>query len=338
MSRSEVRCAVAGLGRLGQLHARNLAGRVAGARLVAVADSDKERARSLADELGVHRWSAVSEEVFALDDVDAVIIVTPTSTHVELAEQAARLGKPIFIEKPVSLDTDSSRHLMRVVDERGVLCQVGFMRRFDPDYRYARRLIADGHIGEPLYFKAVSRDPRAPPASFVAHSGGLFLDMAIHDFDIARYLLGMEVAEVTAMGSIVYSKDLADYGDIDQGLCYLRFEGGQTGDVEAYRNAFYGYDIRAEVLGTRGSVLVGGIRRHGVMLNQPGRSVADVLPTFAERFDVSYQAEMQAFVDCVRQDRLLEVGLADSLQALRISLAAQRSLERGQSVRLAAIE
>ncbi|MFD1676276.1 inositol 2-dehydrogenase [Alicyclobacillus fodiniaquatilis] len=327
-----VRCAVFGLGRLGHQHAINLATRVPGAKLVAVLDSVPELAEKTARELGVQRWSTEPDELLAATDIDAIFVVTPTSTHATLAKKVAESGKALFLEKPVSLDLEEAAATVHAVEASGILCQLGFMRRFDPAYKAAKAQIAAGAIGEPLYFKGISRDPQAPPETYVAASGGIFADQSIHDYDIARFMMEREVTSVSAVGSVLYSKEVARYNDVDQALSYLRFEGGAAGDIEAYRNAFYGYDIRAEILGTEGTLVVSGLRQQNVTLLSNRGSNYEILPGFIERFKEAYVDELIAFIQCVQQGERPSVGVRDGYQALAIATAAKRSYQEKREV------
>lgn len=327
----EVRCAVIGLGRQGYRHAVNLANYVPGAKLMAVCDAIPEYTEQVARELGVAHWSTSPFEVLDRDDVDAVVVATPTNTHALLLQEVARRGKALFVEKPLSLDLGEAANAVRSVEASGIICQVGFMRRFSPDYAYMEQHIRKGTIGQPLYFKAVSRDAEAPTATYVASSGGIFADQSIHDYDIARFLMNDEVTEVTAVGSVLYSKYVADYGDVDQAITYLRFQGGGAGDIEACRNAFYGYDIRGEVIGTEGTLALAGLRANQVALLRPGSEKFDTVPGFLERFSEAYVLELQHFIDSVRNQTPPRVGVMDGYRALAIAQAARSSYESGGS-------
>ncbi|WP_051663345.1 inositol 2-dehydrogenase [Alicyclobacillus macrosporangiidus] len=331
---ADVRCAVLGLGRLGYRHAVNLATKVRGAKVTAVADAIPAVAERVARELDVAVWTTNPDELIERDDVDAVVVVTPTDTHAEYAQRVARAGKALFLEKPLTLDVDQALETVAVVQRSGILCQLGFMRRFDPAYAHARARIAAGDIGRPLYFKAVSRDPSAPPEAYVAVSGGIYLDQSIHDYDIARFLMGDEITEVTALGSVLYSTEVAKYGDVDQALTYVRFAGGGAGDIEAYRNAFYGYDIRAEVLGTEGAIVVSGLQHHQVKLLGKSGAHHDIVPGFIERFETAYVAEMEHFIDCVRNNVRPGVGVEDGYAALAVGIAARESYREGGRVQV----
>ncbi|MEB3104015.1 inositol 2-dehydrogenase [Ferviditalea candida] len=329
-----IRCAVLGLGRLGCWHAENLASKVKGAKLVSVADTIPEHAEKTARELKAERWTNDPENVFADPDIDAVVIATPTGTHADMALRAAKNGKHIFVEKPLTRYLKEADEVIETVRENRVLCQVGFMRRFDPAYAEANRRIAAGDIGKPIYFKAVSRDPASPPAAFIRNSGGMFLDMAIHDYDAARFLLGAEVTSVAAHGSILVNEFMKQIGDVDQALTYLNFESGAAGDIESSRNALYGYDIRAEIIGTEGTIVIGSLRHRDVKLLTPKGGLHDIVPAFPERFRDAFQLEMSHFIEALRLGIMPAVTEKDGKAALEIATAAQLAIEIGRKVEL----
>lgn len=328
---------VLGLGRMGQLYARALATRISGARLYAIAALEEQARSQVADELDITHVFADAGELLALPEIDGVVIATPTSTHHDLVVAAAQAGKAIFCEKPLALTLAETHTALAAVERAGVPLQVGFMRRFDAAYQKAQALIAAGQIGEPVTFKAVSRDPFCPPCNYMdpAQNGGLILDMAIHDFDLARWLMGSEVERVTAEGTLLVCKDLAAGGDIDNALINLRFVSGALGNVEVSRNAFYGYDIRTEILGSEGAVMIGAHQHTPVVLLTRAGAQHDTVPYLMERFGEAYQAQLQHFVDCLRQGQAPAVGGAEALAACEIGVAATRACQTGQPVMIA---
>src|SRR5215471_7692311 len=335
-----VKIGVIGLGRMGRLHARMLATQISGVRLYAVAEASEQARSQVADELGVPYTFADAYELIALPDVDAVVIATPTSTHHDLVIAAAGAGKAIFCEKPLALTLKETRSMMESVANARVPLQIGFMRRFDAAYQRAKKLIIDGQIGYPVTFKSLSRDPVCPPGNYTdpAKSGGLILDMAIHDFDLARWLVGSEVERVTAEGTVLVCNDLASVGDIDNALVNMRFANGALGNIEASRNAFYGYDIRTEVLGSEGAVMI-GVHRHTpvVLLNRAGAH-HDLMPYLMERFGDAYRAQLQHFVDCLHKGQSPSVSGTEALAACKIGIAATRSYQTGSPVNLSDLE
>jgi inositol 2-dehydrogenase len=331
-----LRIGVIGLGRMGQLYARALATQVAGVHLYAVADVDQQSWTRVADEFSVSHVFFDAHELIALPDLDAVLISTPTSTHYDLVIAAASAGKAIFCEKPLALTLEETHTALEAVKRAQVPLQVGFMRRFDAGYQKAKSLINGGLIGSPVIFKSLSRDPFCPRPEYAhpAQSGGLIFDMAIHDFDLARWLIGSEVERVTAEGALLVCKDLEAVGDIDNALINLRFMSGALGNVEVSRNAFYGYDIRTEVLGSEGAVMIGVNQHTPVVLFTRAGAQHDVTPYLMERFGDAYSAQLQHFVDCLNSGHSPSVGAADALAACEIGVAATRAYKSGRPVTL----
>lgn len=329
-----IRCAVLGLGRLGYWHAENVASKVKGAKLVCVADPQTAHAAKVAGELGVDRYTGNLNEVFEDDSIDAVVIASPTSTHADMITQAARNGKHIFVEKPLTVDLQEASDVLRVLEETMVVCQVGFMRRFDPAYAEAKKRIARGDIGKPIYYKGVSRDPGSPPAEFIKNSGGIFLDLGIHDYDLARFLLEAEVTSVAAHGSVLVHGFMEEFGDVDQGIAYATFDSGAAADIECSRNAYYGYDIRGEVIGTEGTLLIGSLRHRDISVLTFKGSSQDIVPDFPTRFESAYVLEMQHFVDCLLNGQKPSVTAEDGKKALEIAVAAKKAFETGSRVQL----
>ena len=327
---------VIGLGRMGQLYARTLVTRVSGVQLFAVADISEQVRTRVADEFSVFHAFAHAHELISLPDLDAVVIATPTSTHQDLVIAAAEAGKAIFCEKPLALTLEENHRVLEAVARAQVPLQVGFMRRFDAAYQKAKALIADGRIGRPITFQSIGRDPFCPRREYAdpALSGGLIVDMAIHDFDLARWLMGSEVKHVFAEGALLVCEELAQVGDIDNAVITLRFVNGVLGTVEVSRNAFYGYDIRTEVLGSEGAVIIGVHQHTPVVLLTRSGAQHDVVPYLMERFGDAYRAQMQHFVNCLRDGQPPSVGGADALAALEIGIAATRAYQTGRPVTL----
>lgn len=329
----QIKLGVIGLGRMGRVYARAIASQVAGAGLYAVAEPDP-LARAAAAELGLSQVFGAAEDLLALPEIDAVVIATPSSTHSDLVIAAARAGKAIFCEKPLALTIEATQAALKAVEQAGVPLQVGFMRRFDAAYQKAKAMIDEGAIGRPTTFKAIGRDPFCPRPEFAnpAYSGGLIIDMAIHDFDLARWLVGSEVERVSSEGRLLVCEALKAVGDIDNAVVNLRFASGAIGNVEVSRNAFYGYDIRTEVLGSEGAVAVGGFQHTPVLLLTRTGARHDVTPYLMERFGEAYAAQLRHFVECLRTGQPPSVGGADALAALAIGVAATRSHETGRAV------
>jgi myo-inositol 2-dehydrogenase / D-chiro-inositol 1-dehydrogenase len=337
---------IIGLGRLGQVRARALANRVGGARLVAVTDIDFALAEATAARFGATAVRSASELV-TRDDIDGVVVATPTSIHVEPVELVAAAGKALFCEKPLASTLADHLHLVEVVDQAGIACMIGFNRRCDPDFIDARRLVLDGAIGIPTYLHGRMRDPFPPPpwARDPAVGGGLFIDMLIHDFDSARMLLGQEVTRVFAQSANL----VVDAGDIvgfaDNATVALEFDSGALGQLHSSMHAAYGYDVRTEVFGERGTIEIGDLRRHNVMLAAEGRGVTypdtflpeGEIPHAMFRFAAAYEAEMAVFAEVIAGTRTAPANHHDALAAFRIAAAAKQSQQRRQPVDVADI-
>ncbi len=330
--------AIVGVGRQGSGHARVVARSVEGARLVGVADVREEVARRIGEELGVP-WTCDAAELVARPDVQGVIIATGSNEHLGAVRAAAGAGKDILCEKPLALtlaDTDAAIAGARAA---GVRLQVGFMRRYDRAYRRAHERIAAGELGTPTLFKSLQFDTEPQPPSFrdPAISGGIFVDMGIHEFDLARWLVG-EVAEVHAFGAALLDAELGAMGDVDNAVVNLRFTGGGLGSVELSRNARYGEDVRTEVLCTAGTAFVGLLPITAGAWGEPGRIAIDALPASVPRFADPFVEQARAFVTMIRDDLEPEVTGAESRAALAIALAARHSLAEGRPVRVGEVE
>ncbi len=331
---SALRIGVVGVGRIGAMHTRLLAGQVPGADVAAVNDALPEAARALGDELGVPVVDG-AEELMARPDVDAVAICSSTETHTPLIAAAAEAGKAIFCEKPVSHDLVEVDRALDAVRQAGVPFQIGFNRRFDPAHQSVRDAVATGRVGEPHLLRITSRDPYPPPASYVRASGGIFLDMTIHDFDMARYVTGSEVVEVYARGAVRIDESFADAGDVDTALVVLVHENGCITSIDNSRQTSYGYDQRVEVFGVGGMAASENPLEHTGMSRTAEGTSAPALPDFfLERYIPSYIREWEAFVGAVSAGEETPVGIVDARAPLVIGLAAGRSLQEGRPVRV----
>ena len=337
--KASLNVAVLGLGRMGAIYARAIARQIYGATLYAVADPDEQARAALLADVDVPHVFAETPEALALPGLDAVVIATPTHTHSALVAAAAQAGKAIFCEKPLALTLAETHAARDAVAQAGVPLQVGFMRRFDMAYRQARQMIGHGLIGQPVMFKAVGRDPRCPRPVFAdpARSGGLILDMGIHDFDLARWLVGSEVERVSAAGACLVCDDLRAVGDFDNAVVNLCFENGALGNVEVSRTAFYGYDIRTEVLGSEGIVRIGGAKQPEPMLSTRHAAPAGGGAYLMNRFGEAYRAQLDYFIGCLLEDQSPAVSGADALAAFEIGLAATFAAQTSAPVTLAAV-
>jgi inositol 2-dehydrogenase len=332
--------AVIGLGRMGQIYSRHLAQRIPQAHLVAIADVIEERAASLVEELGVDAWSTDYRDVLIDKAVRAVFVTSPTSTHREVVIAAARAGKAIFCEKPIALTLEDTDAMLAAIDTNGVMFQAGFMRRFDAGYLAAKQQIEAGAIGKPVTFKSIGRDPFCPDLEYAkpSVSGGLILDMAIHDFDLGRWLMADEVKRVYTEGGTLAFPELNTVGDIDNAVVNMLFEDGALGNVEVSRNALYGYDIRTEVLGTEGGVNIGYYQQTPLLVMTRQGISHDMVPYILERFGDAYLAQSVDFVERVIDGRDPAVDGRDARAALEIGLAATQSYHEARPVELTHVD
>lgn len=333
-----LRVGLIGLGRLGRMYGQYLAQRVPGAVLAAVADHKAANAQSFANEFGVPKHYCDHQELLNDRSIDAVAVITSTHTHHQVVVDAAGAGKAIFCEKPISLTLAGAREMIQAVDKKGVFFQMAFQRRFDLGYQAAKRKIEDGAIGEPMMFTSISRDPYAPPIEFCDPkvSGGMIADMGAHDFDVARLFMG-EVQRVHATGATLAYEEMKPIGDIDNAIINLEFANGTLGVVQLSRRSVFGYDIRGEIWGTKGSIEIGYYRQTPIlMLTSEGVS-HDAVPYFMERFENAYLAQINDFVDHVRKGLPPSVTGADAEAALCISLAADLSRRQGRPVEVSEI-
>lgn len=323
---SRLNCAVFGLGRLGFQHAVNMAGRVTGAKLAGVADPVKEARERFTSRFSGVDATADYQELLSRKDIDAVVIATATNTHVNIIVDALNAGKAVFCEKPVTLDLSEATKVRDALDKTKGFLMVGFMRRFDDAYMYGKKQIDSGTLGEPVYVNCVGRDPAGPPIEYAKVSGGLVLDMSIHDIDLARWFLGGGVKRVIAQGGILMCEELKPIGDIDHINILFEYENGHLAQLESSRNARYGYDIRTEVICTKGAVFIGDMRQtHTVVLNKNGM-MSDTVPEFRTRFDKAYLNEIECFIADVVAGKEPSPNLDDGVAAVKLSFATNKAL------------
>ena len=335
---STVKLGLIGAGRIGRLHAENLAYYVPEAELLWVADIAKEAAKETAEKLNIRNWTTNCDEVLADPRVNAVLICTSTDTHVELIQAAAAAQKHIFCEKPLALNLTEIEKALHSVKKAGVLLQVGFHRRFDPHFRRLKELLAAGEIGKPWLLKITSYDPAPPPISYVKVSGGIFLDMTIHDFDMARFLLG-DVEEVYAAGAVLVDPEIGKAGDVDTAVVTLRFKSGALGVITNCRKATYGHDQRIEILGEKGGLFAENPLPHATRIaNESGYRASTLHYFFIERYREAYIAEIKAFVEAVREGKEPPVTGLDGKIPVVMGHAAKRSLLERRPVRLSEID
>lgn len=320
---SSLRIGLLGAGRIGKVHAAAIAG-TPDARLVAVADAFPEPARQVADQFGADVRTI--DEIMGADDIDAVFITTPTDMHADLIEQAARAGKAVFCEKPIDLSVQRVRDCLAVVAETGAALMVGFNRRFDPNFRAVRAQIDAGAIGDVEMVTIVSRDPGPPPLSYMERSGGLFRDMTIHDFDMARFLLGEEPVSVSAVGSVLVDPEIAGVPDVDSAAITLVTATGKIAQISNSRRATYGYDQRIEVLGSTGLARAENLHESTIeVAGEHGFTRTPLMNFFIERYMPAYRDEVATFVRGVLDGTPLSPTGEAGLQALILAEAAARS-------------
>lgn len=328
-----VHVGLVGLGRMGRLHAANFAGRIPGAQLVRIVDADEKVARKNSEKLGGVEWSTAYADLIGDQEIDAVLVASPTPLHADMVAAAAAAGKHVFCEKPISLDLERTYGIVETVRSAGVKIQVGFHRRFDPDYRAARETISGGDIGDVYLFRTTLRDMSSPGFDYIKGSGGFFADVTLHDFDAARWLVG-EIREVTAFGAALSDPGFKEVGDTDNVVVVLRFESGALGVIDNSRVAGYGFECSSEIMGSRGTLRIDNHRRVAMQTLTPDRMCQDYVSDFIERFTDAYREEMEHFVRAIRDGKDPEVGGAAAAAAFVLSCAAARSYREGKTVRL----
>lgn len=324
-----------GAGRIGCLHAGHLTSRIPSAELVIVADPFEEAARTCAERFAIPCYRQDYRAVLDHPDIQAVVICSSTDTHAQLIEEAAQAGKHIFCEKPIALDLPSIDRALESVERAGVKLQIGFNRRFDANYRRVRQAVERDEIGQPMMLHIISRDPAPPPLDYIRVSGGIFRDMTIHDFDMARYLIGSEIEEVFAQANNVNNPVIAEAGDVANAIVLLQFANGVVGTISNSRHAAYGYDQRVELLGSAGAISTTNNYPNTAIISD-AQSVRRDLPLyfFLERYSESFITEMHAFVNAILCDEPVPVTGYDGRVSVEIALAAQRSLDEHRPVRL----
>jgi len=322
-----------GVGRLGRVYARDLATRIPETRVTHLADVNAEAAQAAARDFDVPRWSKDPLAVIDDRDVDAVVIVSPTDTHRPLVLAAMAKKKPTFCEKPPALSLQETLEMKQAIERSGAFFQMGFMRRFDPGYAAAKQKLTAGEIGTAVLFKSSSRDPHRTTLEYAnpKSSGGMLLDMGIHDFDLARFFMGEVRKAHTFAGTLAYP-ELKTVGDLDNAIVSLSFASGSLGVVDLSRNGIYGYDIQSELLGTEGTLRIGYLRETPLFVMKKNNVSHDTVPYFMERFAHAYTAQLQNFAQNVLQQREAPITIDDGLAAIQIAVAAQRSYETGQPV------
>lgn len=335
---SKIGVGVIGAGRIGQLHIEHLAQNIPEAELLSICSLNRPGAESIAEQYNIPMLTTDYNTLLADANIDAVLVTSSTDTHVEISQAAAKAGKHIFCEKPIAFDLKQIDETLAIVEDAGVKFQIGFNRRFDVSFKRVREAVASGEIGEPHIMRITSRDPAPPPIEYVKVSGGIFLDMTIHDFDMARYLIGDEVVEVYAAGGVRVDPKIGEAGDIDTTVITLRFENGVIGTIDNSREAVYGYDQRVEVFGSKGMVTAANPPTDTVTFSgSEGTRAASPPYFFVERYKPAFLSELQAFFACIQEDTAPPVTGTDGRAPVVIGFAALKSLRENRPVLLSEI-
>jgi predicted dehydrogenase len=329
---------VLGVGEMGRRHAENIRRIVPEARLVAVADAAADRARNVASELEIDNAFSSLEEMLEYKELDAVLIATPDKFHAKAIELAAGAGKDILCEKPLAVNLADAHAALKAVAKSGVRLQIGFMRRYDPAYAVAMSRIEAGEIGEPVLFKSIGRDKDVPPlAAYQSNVNGMvFYNNTIHDFDLARWLMRDEVDEVHSYTTVAIRPEVAQYGDVVASVVNLKYEHGAIGNVESYVQAIYGYDVRTEIVGSKGSIFIGSLEKTPATFLSAGGGMQILADHFLTRFGDAYVAEVRDFVHKTLHDHPPSVSGEDGLRALEIAVAAEASHVQGKPCKVKA--
>lgn len=336
----KIQLGIIGAGRIGKVHAESIKHHISEAEVKAVADPFvNDETKKYFNNLGVQLVYKDYKKILKDKEIDAVLICSSTDTHAEITIAAAKAGKDIFCEKPVDLDINRIRETLKVVEESGVKFQVGFNRRFDHNFKIAQDWVKTGRVGDVHIVKITSRDPSPPPVEYIKVSGGLFCDMMIHDFDMARFLSGSEVTEVIATGTVLVDKAIGDAGDIDTAVVILKFENGALGVIDNSREAVYGYDQRVEVFGSKGCVTVENDKPSTASLSTK-ENVSSEKPLwfFLERYIQAYTEELKAFINALNSNEDVPVRGTDGLNSIIIAKAALKSLYEKRPVKISEME
>ncbi len=330
----QVNIAVIGTGRIGSVHTRNLVRSIHEANVVAICDIRLEVAKAVADELGIERVVKDYHELLEDKDIEAVLVATNTNTHAFIVKDLANAGKQIFCEKPLALDLASIDEVINTIDQTKVKLQIGFNRRFDNNFKRVHEVVISGEIGRPCILHITNRDPEPPSLEYAKTSGGMFLDMSIHDFDMARFQVG-EIEEVYAIGNVLVAPYLKDIGDVDIDIITLRFTNGAVGSIDNSRQCVYGYDQRLEVFCSNGTAIAGNEYENTVIKGDEGGYHSAKLPYFfIQRYADGYINEVRQFIQCVRDDQPVSPTGQDSRMAVLLGEAAWESLRKNRPINM----
>lgn len=327
---------IIGAGRIGRVHAQSIALNIPGAKIKTIADIFmNDETRLWAESLGIENTSQDYLDILNDKEIEVVLICSSTDTHAQFTMEAAKAGKNVFCEKPLDPSIDKIKETLKVVEETGIKFQIGFNRRFDHNFKAVKQAVLDGKVGDPHIIRITSRDPEPPNPEYVKVSGGMFMDMTIHDFDMARFLSGSEVEEVYVQGAVLVDPEIGKAGDIDTAVLTLKFKSGAIGVIDNSRKAVYGYDQRAEVFGSRGAVETSNdTLSTAVISTASGIGSEKPLFFFLERYMDSFVLEMKEFFEAIQEDTDTPVGAIDALRPVQIAIAAGESLKSGLPVKV----
>lgn len=334
LHKAKINCGVIGYGRLGSRHALNIA-RNSGARLLAVADPVKQARDQVLNDFDNVKVYEDYRQMLEDKDIHAVIIATSTKQHYTVLKDTIHSKKEIFVEKPITYTVEEAEAICSEVNKTGTYLQVAFMRRFDPGHMAAKKLIESGEIGQPLYIHDCQRDPNGPPQAYVPESGGLFVDMAIHDLDCTRWLMNHEITKIYAQGAVLKHHYLKEMNDVDEGQMLLTFDHGKLGMIEVSRNANDIYDVRTEIIGEKGSVYIGQSQLTPYIKVNANGATYDMANWCLGRFEKAYELEIEAFIEALSAGKASPVDAKDGMIALKLSVAATESYRTAKAVELA---
>jgi len=338
MENQRLKIGIIGAGMIGKVHAENLSYRIPTANPIMIADINESEAHKSAERCHIPQAVKDYHEILSNPQVEAVVICSSTNTHSQIICEAAEAGKHIFCEKPIDFSLQKIDQALKVVKEKGVKLQVGFNRRFDPSFNRVRQAVTGGEIGEPHLIHIVSRDPEPPTPEYVKTSGGIFMDMTIHDFDMARYLVGKEVTEIYAAGGVRIDPEIGKAGDLDTVLLLLKYEDGTLGTIDNSEKAAYGYDQRVEIFGSKGAIQISNNYPNSAVVSSSQAIYRDKpLYFFIERYIESYVAELRSFIDAVMNHQPVLVTGKDARMPVVMGLAARRSYDENRPVKLSEI-
>ena len=331
---------IIGAGRIGKVHTESITNYVKNARVKTIADPFMtDELKEWANGMGVENAITDYKEILADEEIDAVLICSSTDTHSIISVEAIEAGKHVFCEKPIDHDIEKIKKVIQALEGKDLKYQVGFNRRFDHNFRAVKKAIDDGKIGDTHIVKITSRDPEPPSPEYVAVSGGMFLDMTIHDFDMVRYLTDCDATEIYVQSAVLVDPAIGEAGDVDTAVITLKMENGALAVIDNSRKAVYGYDQRAEVFGSKGMVAVtNDAPSTAVISNEDGVTGEKPLYFFLERYMQSFATEVKEFVDAIENDTEVPVGVMDGLKPVLMGLAAKKSVEENRPVKLSEIE